>query len=235
MKEKKGVCPHFNTHNSGFTLLELMLTVSLVAAIMMIIYGILYSTIEEADAVENIMETSEVGTTLLNIIRQDLEGAFVPNPSKQYFLGQNLQWGNGYRDRLDFVTTSLVYGKAANPQTGLVDPDTPDVFNSVNECGYQLRDNDYETGFMVLYRRQSIWIDDKPLSGGTLTELYDRVKSLHIQYYDGQMWQEQWDNTQNKGLPEAARVELVVALSREVGGGKRELKDETFTTVIPLK
>src|SRR3989338_1322436 len=141
-------------NKSGFTLLELMLTVSLVAAIMMIIYGILYSTIEEADAVEHIVETSEIGTTLLNLVRQDLEGVFLPQKDKQYFVGQNLKRGTGDRDKLDFVTTSLSYGKEDDPLTGLVPPDAQDKFYSVNESGYQLRDNEHEYGYMVLYRRE---------------------------------------------------------------------------------
>ena len=226
-----GRCPHFRY--CGFTLIELMLTVAILAGMMAIIYGVLQSTIAAADKVEEINASSEIGPTIMSIIRRDLEEAILIDPEKEYFWGRNFSLG-GDADRLDFVTTVTSYGLEEKPEGAVyISVDKKEKFYTVNEAGYQARPNDKEAGLFILYRREQLFYDDRPLEGGKLTELYDRVKSFNLQYYDGTQWLDDWNNvTKNKKLPQAVSVKLIITI-RE--GDTSIDKEYNFSTIVTME
>jgi len=224
---------------AGFTLLEILITVLITAMVMTAFYGILYSTIEVRDVIDEAIEGSEIGSTLLNSIRQDLDGAFLPGNDKEYFVGKDIKEMGVERDRLDFVTETIAVGKEDLEGIPQSTPDDKDLKKneekifSVSEVGYQLKQNDKEPGFYVLYRRQQLWLDDKPVEGGRLMEIFDRVKSFNIAYYDGTNWLSEWSNIKNKGLPSAVKIDITISTLSQRGGNTKE-KELTFSTIIKL-
>jgi type II secretion system protein J len=186
----------------GFTLLELMLAITLVATIMVVLYMVLHSTLAVSSSVQEVIARSEIGPAILNIIRRDLEGAFLPDDKKEYFVGQD-KILSANADRIDFVTMALSYDRLTD------DPQEKPRWIPIVESGYQLRLNQQNASYMVLYRREDPFIDEEPLKGGKLVELYDRITNFNLQYYDGQQWVDEWNNLkQNKGLPHAVKIEL---------------------------
>lgn len=214
---------------SGFTLIEIMLTIALVTIIMAIFYGILHSTMEAEQIIIDTIESSEIGPTILNVIKQDLEGAFLPKPDVEYFIGQDKKTMGGDGDRLDFVSETIAYGKENKEQEEA-------KLISVNEIGYQVKENEKDAGLYILYRREQFYIDDKPLTGGTLQELYDRVKSFNLEYYDGEKWVLEWNNTKNGNiLPQAVKIELVISILPRRTGYEQGAKEQAFSTIITLR
>lgn len=205
----------------GFTLVELMIAVSVLAVMMTLVYGVVVSSVQAAQRVEEISAGTEVGPAILTRIRADLEAAFLPKEG-DYFLGYDRKGAGGDRDRLDFVSAVLGYG----PER---DGDVPS-FHSVNELGYQLRDHPTEPGVGVLYRREDFFLDAEPLKGGRLVELYDRVTVFDVEYWDGKQWRAQWSaKTEKNKLPRAVRVRLTLRVGeRDEPGAERAY----LTTVI---
>lgn len=188
---------------AGFTLVELMLAITLVALMMVVVYGVVVSTIHAQERIEEVTLGTEVGPVILNQVRQDLEAAFVPDAEKDWFVGLQKQASDGDRDRLDFATAVLSYGT----EDGAAEA----RFHPVNETGYQVVDNPKRPGEGILMRRLDPFIDDEPLKGGRLTALYDRVKSFDVKYWDGEQWQEQWASAPAEGqLPRAVKIDLKV-------------------------
>jgi len=193
----------------GFTLIELMLTILLLAVMMTIVYGVLVSTVEAAQRVEEINQGSEIGPALLSQIREDLEGAFLPAAKEgEFFVGLPRKGSTGDRDRVDFITARMAYGARKDGE----DP----AFHSVNEVGYQMIDGRPGTDSTVgvLYRREDYFIDNEPLRGGHLMEHYDRVQHFHLEYYNGEKWMPDWNSKREKNmLPLAVRIELRILVN----------------------
>lgn len=207
----------------GFTLVEMLLAITLIAIIITVLYGVLEQTLGAQGRIEAVMYGSEIGPHLLNQIRQDIEACFVPDDKKTYFLGQDKKDIGGDADRVDFVSSTLDLKEEQGK-----DP----AFSAINEVGYQLKPNRERSGVLVLYRRLDYGIDDDALKGGRLYELYDRVKSLNVEFYDGKDWQPSWDNKELKKLPEAVRVELVIQVNTDLEEDKPE--DRKYSTIITL-
>jgi hypothetical protein len=183
-----------------------MLAVLILAVIMTIIYGVVVSTVQAQEEVEQISSGTEVGPAILSQIREDLEGAFLPKTGVEYFVGVDKKGATGDYDRLDFVTGRMAYGamrEGEEPQ-----------FHSVNEVGYLVQDGRLGGQGGVLFRREDYFLDNEPLKGGRLLELYDRVEHLDLQYWNGEKWLGAWNSKAEKDkLPLAVRVELRIAIS----------------------
>lgn len=189
----------------GFTLVELMLSVLLIAIIMAIIYGVVVSTVEAAHRVEEINQAGEIGPAILAQVRDDLEGAFLPKDG-EYFVAIPRKGSTGDRDRVDFTVSRMAYGARKEGE----EP----AFHSVNEVGYQVLDSKTDGTVGVLYRREDFFLDNEPLRGGRLMEIYDRVKHFHLEYYNGEKWLPDWNSKREKNtLPQAVRIELRIVVT----------------------
>ena len=207
----------------GFTLVELMLAILLLAIMMSIVYGVVVSTVTAAKRVEEITAASEVGPAILTRIRADLEAAFLPKEG-DYFVGIKKPGAGNDRDRVDFISSELSYGS---------ENDTEEPrFHSVNEVGYQVLDSQKHPGYGVLYRREDFFIDADPLKGGRLTELYDRVRSFSLRYWDGKEWRPDWGSKAQKGLPKAVEIELKIVVHNNENP---EYEQKFKTTVMLLR
>jgi type II secretion system protein J len=206
--------------NDGFTLVELLLTLTLVAFVILVVYGLLETTILSANVIEEVIEGSQVGPAILRIIRQDLECVVLPNKEKEFFVGVDKGFSEQAEDKLDFISTTLGYGKRKDEEE--------ERFSAINEVGYQVRHS--EKGYFVLYRREEISYDDEPLKGGRLVELYDMVKSFNITYYNGKEWLNEWNNVRNGDLPVAVKVEITIVILQRGEG-----KEERYSTIIPIR
>ncbi|MBI2932515.1 MAG: prepilin-type N-terminal cleavage/methylation domain-containing protein [Planctomycetes bacterium] len=212
-------------HRGGFTLIELMLSMFLVAIMMSIVYGVVVSTIEAQERVEDLMAGSEIGPTLMNFIRQDLEAAFVPDKDKDYFVGIDRKSSTGDHDRVDFLAAVTSYGA----EDALAEA----RFHTINEVGYQVSDSSERPGLGILYRREDYWMDAEPVKGGRLTDLYDRVTMFDVQYWDGGEWIVDWSSQKKEGkLPEAIRVTLKLQVpDRQAESG---FSERTYALTITL-
>lgn len=193
------------TKRDGFTLVELMLAVLILAIMMSIIYGVVVSTVTAARRVEEITAASEIGPAILTQVRADLEAAFLPKPDVEYFVASKRSGPGGNRDRVDLVCGVMAYG----PENDIESP----RFHSVNEIGYQLVESRKEPGLAVLYRREDYFIDAEPLKGGRLIELYDRVRSFSLRFREGDVWRDDWNSKTQKGLPKAVEIELKIQVT----------------------
>ncbi|HVR86024.1 MAG TPA: type II secretion system protein GspJ [Planctomycetota bacterium] len=206
--------------NPGFTLIEVMLAILLLAIMMSIVYGVVLSTVAAARRVEEITAASEVGPAILTRIRADLEAAFLPKEG-EFFAGIKKPGSGMDRDRIDFISSELAYGS----ENDVEEP----RFHSVNEVGYQVLTSPKDPNFGVLYRREDFFIDAEPLKGGHLVEMYDRVKSFSLRYYDGKDWRPDWSSVAQKGLPKAVEIELKIWVSQN---GDPSFEQSFKTTVV---
>jgi len=207
----------------GFTLIEVMLAILILAIMMSIVYGVVVSTVSAARRVEEITAASEIGPAILTRVRADLEAAFLPKEG-EFFLGIRKPGGGMDRDRIDFISSELAYGS----ENDVEEP----RFHSINEVGYQVLESKKDPNYGVLYRREDFFIDADPLKGGHLVEMYDRVKSFSLRYYDGQDWRTDWSSKTQKGLPKAVEIQLKIYVSQN---GDSNVEQSFKTTVMLIR
>ncbi len=185
----------------GFTLVELMLSVLILALLMTAVCGVVAATIQAQERIEEVTGGSEIGPAILAQVRQDLEGAFLPDQEGEFFVAEDGRSGGAERDRIDFVSSTVTFGAER-------EGDEP-LFHSVNEIGYQVAGNPREAGMGILYRREDLFVDREPLKGGRLVELYDRVVRFDLKFWDGEKWVKDWNNKRDGGrMPRAVRIDM---------------------------
>jgi type II secretion system protein J len=204
---------------TGFTLIELMLAVLILAIMMSIIYGVVVSTVTAARRVEEITATSEIGPAILTQMRVDLEAAFLPKEG-EYFVATKNGGGGNARDRIDFISGVMAYGAEDSVEEAR--------FHSINEIGYQTINSRKDPSVAILYRREDYFIDSDPLKGGRLTELYDRVRSFSLRFLEGDTWRNDWNSKTQKGLPKAVEIELKIVVT----GRDQKPEEQTFKTTV---
>jgi len=211
---------------AGFTLIEIFLAISLVAIIMAIAYGMVVSTVQAQERIEETTLGTEIGPVILNQFRQDVESAFVPDKDKDWFLGQDRKGSIGDRDRLDLF--------ASIPAFGADDAYAEPRFHNVNEIGYIIDDNRQRPGELVLYRREDYFIDDEPMKGGKMTAVYDRVQAFDVQYWDGEKWVESWSSKASEGkLPVGVRLIMRLLIPNKAAEGGVVARTYSITVVLP--
>jgi len=214
-----------NRRVEGFTLIELMLAIFLMAIMMSIVYGVVVSTIEAQERIEELTTGTEIGPAIMNQIRQDLEAAFVPDKDKDWFWGFDRKGAQGDRDRVDFLSAVAAFGAE--------DPQSPPRFHTINEVGYTAIDARDRPGEAILYRREDYWMDAEPTKGGRLTELYDRVTHFDVQYSDGKTWAPDWSSKKKEGkAPQAIKVTLRIKVPDKQS--EEGIAERTYALTVSL-
>lgn len=198
----------------GFTLVEMLIAVGVLAWVSMLIYSAFAGMKSSKDGVGRINDRNHEGREALRRISRELSSAYVSlhrqvDPMllvvKTAFIGTR----GTPADRLDFNSFShRRYDRNAHEsdQCELSYYGSPDMKNA---------------GVMDLVRRENPRLDTKPEKGGRIDVLATDIDLFKFKYLDPLtgMWAETWDSTdlttRNHQLPVYAHVKLVL------NGGRR--------------
>jgi len=202
------------TRAAGFTLIEVLLTLLIMAGILLTVTQILTAARTSRDSIHNIQEQMLAGPAILQRIENDLRALTVYDRDARYLLRVENRVLAGFEaDALDFVCTTdglMPHRERANEAYVRAD---------VNEVGYHLRPNPDSDDFLELYRREDFGVDDKPFQGGQFAFLHDRVKGFEIRVYDEDGVEaeerEGWgdDGSEFVGIPARIEIELTLELA----------------------
>ncbi|TNF46944.1 prepilin-type N-terminal cleavage/methylation domain-containing protein, partial [bacterium] len=168
-------------HEGGFTLLEVLIAITILALMAGIIFSVVLGSTRRSRALEGEMELRQTAGSVLNLIAEDLKGAYVYPGSVPFLLGRDTFNRDNPADGIDLVTTAVL---PVNPMT---------VSSDLAEVGYTIiHEADNEIG--TLFRREQTPPEEPEDDGGETFELTDRVLSLNIRYFDGEDWNDDWDS-----------------------------------------
>jgi len=215
---------------AGFTLIEVLLTLVIMAGIMVSVTQILNAARASRDAIHNIQEQQLAGPAILQQIENDLRALSLYDRDPRLVLRIRNRVISGFEaDAIDFVCSTdglLPYRDHAGDPFRRADQ---------NEVGYHLRTRPDSDDFLELYRREDFGVDDKPFDGGEFAFLHDRVKAFEIRVYeeDGVDAEpmEAWGGEGEEefvGLPARIEIELTLELAPRL---VREQLVETHSTV----
>jgi prepilin-type N-terminal cleavage/methylation domain-containing protein len=221
------------TARVGFTLLEVIISIALMAIILGSAYACFDAGIRGKRMIEPRVEIFQNARVAMALMTADLRDAC--SLSKDFdFLGTHRTIGEMAADNLDFATHN--YTPTADRQADFC------------EISYYLN-QDPTNGTFTLFRRRNPVIAPDPLSGGSEEEIATGLLGARFEYFDGFDWYDTWGDltgkkqTSNKdqpnmsGMPAAVRITLWFdsdPQAKTVSGETRTNPPMTFQTVARL-
>ena len=194
----------------GFTLVELLVAVALIAAILCMVYGSYFATSKSAQTCKAMIAASEQGRRALEQMARQIRCSYagtvddytetepVETGSKQsgMILEDSFSYFNGNSlaprgEILHLVTTNRLLGEK-QPADGLF------------EVTYKF---DKRVSLLSLSQREFIG-PAKKTQVRNFQPVAENVKSLELKFFDGEKWLRSWDFMDIKQLPCAVRIEL---------------------------
>ena len=193
----------------GFTLIEIILAIAILAIVGTLIYGGFAQTTLNKARIESDIDHYRTVHMALERMTREVSQAFVSthvNPSLDLrtvntaFVGTD----SGTEDRLDFTSFShrRLYRDSKE--------------SDQNELSYFVTEDPDDRGSRVLARRQQNRIDEDPTRGGKSQILVRGVKEFNIEYFDPLLseWVQSWASDdrfqQPNRLPTQVRFRLTV-------------------------
>lgn len=193
----------------GFTLLETLIAISILAVILTFVYLSFFTAFRAKSYVEQRNEVYQVGNQIMFHLKHELSSAFIDVTPVgtvapyTYFIGIKNEWNGNPMDKLFFTTLAHV--------------DIP-VGEGINGSDYSAIGYDpvinQDTNTVYLVRRETPFFTSEPLLQGTGYVLTHSIVSLAIYYFDPntKQWFDEWD-TRVQGqnyLPYAVLIQLVL-------------------------
>jgi prepilin-type N-terminal cleavage/methylation domain-containing protein len=224
----------------GFTLLEVVVAATILTLVVSFVYQLLTNTVKGQDMIRTGLRAPKIQNAILQQILRDLRYVYwVDFAGSTGFLGQNRDVGPGDGDRLDFVTARRTRLVRADDD-GSRDPGE----SPVNEVGYACQVNEQRGDWIGLYRREDFFVDDDPVSGGTYSLIYDRLRSFNLMYFpnprelggsgksdQGSPGLEEWDSRLKNQIPYA----IVVEIKFDIDEPKKGEDPESITRLFLLR
>lgn len=206
----------------GFSLLELLIAITLTSIIFTVIYSSLFTSVRAKKYTEALRDLDRSAEGLFRRWMIELKGAvaYTSGGPRVGMLGISGK-EEVRRDQLQFLTASPpVYNLAeASP-------------SYVHEVGYYPLEDD--EGVIWLARREETGTDLNLQSGGKVRKIIPNLSLFQVEYYSGEEWLPEW---QQQNLPIAVRIEIgfnkkMPNLMR--GGEELEFSEHRYRTVISL-
>jgi general secretion pathway protein J len=204
----------------GFSLLEVMVAMGIVALVAVLIYGAFSGMSRSRDNMAQVGDRYGQGRSAVSRMARELSSAYIsahiPFQQVQYtrhtaFVGRG--------DRVDFNAFANVRFRA---DTHVSDQAEISYFTARNP-----------DGGLDLVRRIDRTLDDKPTEGGVVQVLAENVTGFRLKYLDPltNEWTDSWDSTQPAA--QLGRLPAQIWLTLWVAGGPRDAPIE-LSTKVPL-
>ncbi|RLB14823.1 MAG: hypothetical protein DRG82_12950 [Deltaproteobacteria bacterium] len=209
-----------NAVPGGFTLLEVLVSMAILAVVIAAVYEAFISNVSSVKAARQGELVNQTARIILERVSEDLvcavvEAAGKPDTVKLGLLCEDSEEDGHPADRINFTSFSHLNRPGSGPVTDLC------------EIGYSLEKNPDGKGF-ILYRRDSAPPDGDFLNGGRKLQLARNIGSLNFRFEDSEgEGVGAWDTLtgENRGaLPSLVTVEITVLDDEE--------KEHFFVTSI---
>ena len=179
----------------GFTLVEVLLAVSLVAMMATLVFGSLYVTLSAIDTARANSANEQIVRSTLHLMTDEL--SFGEGRTTFPWTGINGQWDGQPADSIAFLTMGQFRGAESAKDTELV------------RIVYT-REGDR----LLRFARKNLYgLTDESIEQ---VELATKVKGFNVRYYDGKgnLWLDEWSG-RGQESPKVILIELTLLLEKE--------------------
>ncbi|MCO6431876.1 MAG: prepilin-type N-terminal cleavage/methylation domain-containing protein [Deltaproteobacteria bacterium] len=230
----------------GFTLIEIVLAVSILAVVLATAYSALTQILNVKTALDDNRDVTVVANSLIRRLTRELQLAVAENPilfrdqsgsqgsAAIYFFAEAGSAGRGSQDKVTFIAQEAgQYLPDGGTHTGLV------------QVTYRMeRDPEKrsESEQYLLIREEIPYIEpsgtnlesfqkakDKAFSKVIIFPITDSITSLRLRYYDDEEgeWRSEWNQSRREAIP--ALIQLTFSLRSPRG------HDYSYSTIIPVQ
>lgn len=193
---------------AGFTLLEVLIAVALLALLSGALYGTYFSVVRGSEAARERTEPLRDARMALDLLRRELSAACYAKASER------LRFVVEDRDLFGNPASILEFTAFTVPRSGSVPS------SDVVTVRYRPVRDEHER--LILSREsRDLYLDAKSLPYPFTGE----IQGFLVECYDGSVWVKSWDTRLNGALPKAVRVTLQLK-------GEQEGKPEAFTAIV---
>ena len=176
---------------NAFTLIEILLAISLAAILLALVYGAYAGTVRSVEDAREWTEICQMSRFALACFTREIESAYFYAASPYSIFrggaGEDLAGYSG----LTFVTSSPLGGEG-----------------TLAEVSYFLEESEEQDEGWVLYHRVDVTPDDDLEEGGRISPLAHGLAGISFSWWDGDEWREMWDAEEEGVLPSLVRVEI---------------------------
>ena len=214
----------FRTAHRGFTLIEVLVAMAILAAIAALIFGAFSGMKRSKEGIERVNDRHREGRLAMSRMVRELQSAYIsghqpiaPVAPVQKTVFKGTQGSPG--DRIDFASFShrrLLEDSRETDQA---------------EISYFASTDPEKPGRVNLMRRMSPRIDMYPEKGGKTEILATDIDLFQVRYLDAAtgQWQDRWDTTQ--ATEQVGRLPLQVQLILVLNGGTRHSAERERGTI----
>ncbi len=206
----------------GFTLLEMMLAVA-VLGLMLVMLSSSFSTVAHSKVhAEDRLVTDHTGRALLYQMSNEIRGAVqTPQaPSHVYLMGVGQMQGGRPLDSISISTLDYGHRRALTS------------FGAEEIVTYAAVPNPEHRGWFMLARyEQSGLMQFANQQTGLATVLATNVLSLHIRYFNGQMWSESWNS---ESVPAGMQLPVAVMIELQLAAPNDRVMNFATEVVVPM-
>jgi general secretion pathway protein J len=210
--------PRRNIARRGFTLLELLVALAILAMISIVIYSAFSTMRKTKEGLERIEDRYREGRMAMARITRDLSSAYLS--AHQPIDARLSVQKTAFVGKRDTPTDRVDFNCFCNQRR---DRDAHESDQA--EISYFGSENPDRSGTIDLARRSSSRPDLDPRHGGTVEVLATDIDLFQLEYLDPQtaLYNETWDSTQTTGQPN--RLPLNVRVTLILNSGKRSSSD----------
>ncbi|MFH1716302.1 MAG: GspJ family type II secretion system protein [Planctomycetota bacterium] len=208
----------------AFTLLELLVAMSLMVVTAACLYTALYTGFKARRSALSAVEPTALAINAVELLKQDIYGVLPPGGVLAgAFLGTDSTGVKGVdADSLEFYTTQ-VYADNDHPVGGL---------GKIELVLEEDTDED-RTNYRLMRRVTTNLLSPRAVDPEEQV-LCRNVTSLNLRYFDGESWLDEWDSTADaNSLPLAVEIEIQIAGSPTNGAGKSQERRLVQSFAIP--
>jgi len=188
----------------GFTLLELLVAMTLMVVTAACLYTALYTGFHAQRSARAAVEPTSQALNAIELLKQDIYGVLPPKGTLAgAFIGTNSRSSNGAEaDYLEFHTTQT-YANTGQPMGGI------GKIELVLEADDD--DNAARDSYRLIRKVTTNLLSPKVVDPEEHV-LCRNVMSLNLRYFDGDSWLDEWDSTEDaNSLPKAVEVDIEIA------------------------
>jgi type II secretion system protein J len=184
---------------NGFTLLEVLIAVTIMAGIVTVIYTSFSTTSRNVEQAEARRDQMDLARTLVSKLSNDITNAYYnPLMPTTIFYGKKSTTAQDDQ-RYDSIslTTLTNWRKPGSKESDLW------------EVGYRFDEQpDKSARVMVRSEKRELSSDQPPLEGGTDFIITDRIRGFRLRYFNGLTWSDEWDSRTLQMLPKSVEIAL---------------------------
>jgi prepilin-type N-terminal cleavage/methylation domain-containing protein len=199
----------YRVSRSGFTLVEMLVAMTIVVSIVSMVYGSYFATAKSADVYKAMMTASESAGGLLQQMTRQIRCSYAGTAEASPASAEKtLVRTQGILEE----PVSYFKGGSDLPNGEILHLITTARFSGLDDCRDGLFDVVYKfdksARTLLVSQRRFVETPAGLAQNREFTPVIEGLEDIGLQFFNGAEWADQWDFTQAKKLPRAVRISI---------------------------